>query len=363
MNLLLWSTYCAHPVGGMERTSLEIALQLHHRGHRVIIAGAYDNAPELRAKIPPDIPFYPLDMHSSRRKPHLAAARLAARLLREHRIQVVSAHGSVFALHEVCRRRRVPLAWTIHGIAPRETGWVTRLKTAAVARVMAHPTTHVIGVSQCTAESVARQFPRLDRTRLHFIHTGGMDDRALLELPEPRPGPPWQLGFVGRIVDQKQPLELVRLAHCLTGRLDYQIHIFGDGPLLPELKAAAPADRFQFHGYWTAGRPSMVSQFHLLVHTAKEEPLGLVLIESNLGARPVAAYGVDGVLEIIANRETGIHVAPRDVTALAAAVCELTGPRYLEYARAARQRAAQHFTLGQMMDQYEKLFERLCAHV
>jgi len=136
MNVLLWSTYVEHPVGGMERTSLEIALQLHQRGHRVILAGAYDHAPELRAKIPANMPYYFFDMHRQRVKPHLAAARLAGRLMDQYQIQVVSAHGSVFALHEVCRRRKIPMVWTIHGASPRPPGIMNRLKTAAVRHVL-----------------------------------------------------------------------------------------------------------------------------------------------------------------------------------------------------------------------------------
>ena len=97
MNVLVWSSYVAHPVGGQERTSLEIALQLHQRGHHVVLVGAYDNAPELRAKIPATMPYYFFDMHRRRVKPHFAAKRLLRRVMEQHHIQIVSAHGSVFA--------------------------------------------------------------------------------------------------------------------------------------------------------------------------------------------------------------------------------------------------------------------------
>src|ERR1039458_1077206 len=97
MNVLVWNSWVAHPAGGMERIALEIALQLHSRKHTVVLVGAYDNAPELRARIPADMPYYFFDLYSRRFKPHFAAGRLLGRVIRDHEIEIMSAHGSVFA--------------------------------------------------------------------------------------------------------------------------------------------------------------------------------------------------------------------------------------------------------------------------
>src|ERR1017187_1125567 len=119
MNVLVWNSWVAHPAGGMERIALEIALQLHSRKHTVVLVGAYDNAPELRARIPADMPYYFFDLHRSRIKPHLAARRLLTRVMREHQIAAVSAHGNIFGLYVACQKVHVPLVWTIHGAGPR----------------------------------------------------------------------------------------------------------------------------------------------------------------------------------------------------------------------------------------------------
>jgi len=365
MNVLVWSTYVKHPVGGMERTSLEIALLLHQRGHRVILAGAYDNAPELRAKIPATMPYYFFDMHRRRLKPHLAAARLAGRLLDQHQIQIVSAHGSIFALHEVCRRRSIPMVCTIHGAEARSPGILNRLKTAAVRRVFTWQGTHVVGVSRATSEIIHGQFPEMNAARVHSIITGGMNDTALAALPLPQPGPPWHLGFIGRVVRQKRPLDLVEVARGLEGHLDYRMHIFGDGPLLTELRKAVQVagldGRFILHGYWDKGTTGMVEQFQILVHPAEEEPLGLSIIESQLAGRPVAAYKVGGIPEILREGVTGMMVPVRDTAGLVAAVRSMAGPSFVGLSQAARGRATQEFTIKHMIDQYEALLERLCA--
>jgi glycosyltransferase involved in cell wall biosynthesis len=363
MNVLVWSSYVAQPVGGQERTSLEIALQLYQRGHHVILVGAYDNAPELRAKIPAAMPYYFFDMHRRRIKPHLAVARLLQRLMKRHQIQVVSAHGSVFALHEICRWRGIPMVWTIHGAQPRSPGILNRLKTALVRHVVTWPGTHIVGVSRATAEIIHGQFPKMENSQVHYIITGGMNDDALATLPPPQPGPPWHLGFIGRIVRQKRPLDLVEVAQGLEGHLDYRMHVFGDGPLLGELRDAIEqsgiAEKFIVHGYWDRGTPGMIEQLQILIHPSEEEPLGLSLIEAQLGARPVVAYKVGGIPEILEEGVTGLMVPVGDVPGLIAAIRSVSGQVFTSYSQAARKRATKQFTMKQMIDQYEALLERL----
>ena len=283
----------------------------------------------------------------------------------EYKIQIVSAHGSVFAIHEMCRRRKIPMVWTIHGAAARSPGILNRLKTASVRHVLTWKGTHIVGVSRTTSELIHGQFPEMDAARVHYIITGGMNDTALAALPPPQPGPPWQLGFIGRIVPQKRPLDLVEVARGLEGHLDYRMHVFGDGPLLGSLREAVQksglAEKFVLHGYWDKGTPGMVEQFQILVHPAEEEPLGLSLIESQLAARPVVAYKVGGIPEILLGGITGRMVTVGDTAGLTAAVRSIAGPSFVSLSQAARQRATQEFTIKHMIDQYETLFEKICA--
>src|ERR1017187_823922 len=221
MNVLVWSSYVARPVGGQERIAHELALQLHKRGHHVVLVGAYDNVDELRRKIPPEMPYYFFDLHARKIKPHLAAARLLGRLLDEYQIEVLSAHGNIYAPFEVCRLRKIPFIWTIHGTSGRAPkGVIERLKSAAVLRVLASPLTQVAAISQANARTIQHMHPKLDPRRIHVIHNGTTDEAALADLPLPAPGPPWRLGFVGRLVPLKRALDLVALARVLDGVLD-----------------------------------------------------------------------------------------------------------------------------------------------
>ena len=366
MNVLVWSSYVAHPVGGQERFALGLALHLHRQGNRVVLVGAYDNAPELRARIPADMPYYFFDLHRSRIKPHLAARRLLIRVMREHQIQAVSAHGNVFGLYLACQKAHVPLVWTIHGAGPRPQSLVGRVKSAAVARVMENPGTYVVAISGATADVIRQQFPGLDAQHLQIIHPlHGLHEAALAQLPLPTPAPPWHLGFIARLVERKRPLELIEVARKLDKVLDFKLHVFGDGPLLPDLRAAIQREqldsRFVLHGYWDKGSPSMVEQFQVLVHTDPSEPFGTVIVEAQFGGRPVVAYNGGGIPEIVSHGVTGWLVPPGDTNALADGVLRVTGPEFTEYATRARQRALENFSMTNMVNQYLALFERACA--
>ena len=366
MNVLLWSSWAAHPVGGQERISLELALQLHRRGHRIAVVGAYDNVPELRAKIPADLPFHHFDLHRKRVKPHLAAIRLIGRAAREIDAEVISAHGNMFAAHEVARRRHIPFVWTIHGSGNLGTGLIDRVKNAALRRVVNHPRSHLVAVSADSARILARNYPSLPAERLHVIHNGAVDEPALLALPPALPGPPWRLGFIGRLVEGKVPLDLVGLAQRLAGKMDFQMHVFGNGPqedaLRAAMRAAHVADRFVLHGYWDKGSPGMVEQMHILIHPSRAEGFASTFLEAQLGGRPAIGYDVGGNPESIEDGVTGRLVPLKDLDALAAAVRTLTAPAtYRQFADAARQRTLQKFTLARMTDRYLALFEQACA--
>jgi glycosyltransferase involved in cell wall biosynthesis len=365
MNILVWSSRVARPVGGQERVALGLALHLHQRSHKVVLVGAYDNAPELCDLIPPEMAYHFFDFHRPRFKPHMAAARRLSRIIADHNIQIVSAHGNVFGLFAACRQHNVPLVWTIHGAEPRPGGLLGRMKTLAVIRVMSNACTQVVAVSNATADIIQRQFPRLDPGRLHVIHNGIIDEDSLRALPLPQAGPPWRLGFVGRLAERKRPLDLVEVAKRLEGKLEFRFEIFGDGPLLAPLREAIAAarleHRFTLHGYWDKASAGMMQQFQILVHPDSVEPFGGALLESQLSGRPVVAYRVGGNPEIVEHARTGWLVPLADAAGLADGVLRVAGQDFSIYSAAARERAEKKFSTSRMIDEYLALFERTCA--
>jgi glycosyltransferase involved in cell wall biosynthesis len=365
MNILVWCSWVAHPAGGLERIALEIARQLHARGHRVVLVGPYENSKELRQQIPANMPYYPFDVHRRWPKPHFAAGRLLSRLVAEHSIQLVSAHGSVMAPYRVCKRRDLPFVLTLHGLSPQTRQWGNRLMNFVLARVFMGGPTQLVAVSAATAQVAREQFPKLDTRRLQVIHNAATDEAGLLALPLRSAAGCWHLGFIGRLVERKRPLDLVEIARQLRGTLEFKLHVFGQGPLMEPLRAAVRREnldeRFVLHGYWDQGSPAMLEQLHLLVHTDSMEPFGGALLEAQLSGRPVVAYRVGGNPEIVAHGQTGWLAPLGDTKGIAEGVRLVTSEGYAAFCEHARKRAAELFPRSKMIDKYEDLFLGLCA--
>jgi len=92
--------------------------------------------------------------------------------------------------------------------------------------------------------------------------------------------------------------------------------------------------------------PRLMNEADLLVHPAKQEPLGRVLLEAAASGLPIVATGVGGTREIVADSESARLIAPNAPNALASAVIELASDRQLRerFSAAARQRVCQSFT-------------------
>ena len=118
-------------------------------------------------------------------------------------------------------------------------------------------------------------------------------------------------------------------------------------------------ERIRFVGALPAEEmPAAMAALDLLVHTARAEPLGLVLVEAMAMERPVVAYGDGGVLEVVVDGETGLLVPPGDVAALAQAVARLARDRPQREAlgRAGRERVLARFTAEAMARRVEGIY-------
>jgi len=118
-----------------------------------------------------------------------------------------------------------------------------------------------------------------------------------------------------------------------------------EGELTDTFRRTGLADQFHGLGY-REDVNRLVNEADLLVHPAKQEPLGRVLLEAAAAGLPIVATDVGGTSEIIADGSSGRLVAPGDAPSLAAAVVELAtdSPLRNRFAAAARQRVAREFT-------------------
>jgi glycosyltransferase involved in cell wall biosynthesis len=188
-----------------------------------------------------------------------------------------------------------------------------------------------------------------------------------VELDPPREPAPWTsdgapvVGFVGRLVPRKGPLELVRAAPAIwAARPDVRVVVVGDDPYEDEDPAYAASVRAA-PGIDHVGRvheaASILHHLDVLVLPSRQEPFGTVVAEAMAAGVPVVATRVDGLPELVQHGVTGELVEPDDTAALAVAVLRVLDQR--EAMGAAAREAAQRFGADAYADRVEDLLLEL----
>jgi rhamnosyl/mannosyltransferase len=172
--------------------------------------------------------------------------------------------------------------------------------------------------------------------------------------------------FVGRLVGYKGVSFLLEAMKQIQAKLV----IVGDGPLDSELKEQARqlgiADKVLFVGN-LAGRDRLLAHYHasellVLPSVSKNEAFGLVQLEAMAFSKPSVVSKLDsGIVEVNVDGETGLHVPPRDASALATAIRSLLedDARRARMGAAARRRFEETFTRRRMVGSYRELYLKL----
>jgi D-inositol-3-phosphate glycosyltransferase len=176
------------------------------------------------------------------------------------------------------------------------------------------------------------------------------------------PGPagprrlPYRLLSVGRLVPRKGIATVVEALPALPGA---ELVVAGgpaagqvDGePEVRRLRALAGelgvADRLRFLGSVPHDEmPALIRDADVVVATPWYEPFGIVPLEAAACGRPLVGSAVGGLLDSVADGETGLLVPPRDPAALAAALADLLGDpeRRRRFGATARRRAEERYS-------------------
>jgi len=143
--------------------------------------------------------------------------------------------------------------------------------------------------------------------------------------------------------------------------------LFGQGPREEKLRREANrlglGDRVHFCGFerdW----PGLLPGLDLLLHPARREGLGAVVLEAMSAGVPVIASRVGGIVDAIEDGVDGRLVAPDDLAAWCGALLDLlrnAGERE-RLAAAARRKVESRFTIDRMTDSYVELYREITSH-
>jgi glycosyltransferase involved in cell wall biosynthesis len=123
------------------------------------------------------------------------------------------------------------------GKGPRLVCGLTGLHPDYMALIHAYSSVvdHSFGVSPLTTRAIV-ELCGIPCDRVEEIPTG-IADRTHPRIE--RSGSPLRLGFVGRLVADKRPLDIAKLTyHLMRSRVSYSLDVFGEGELRADLSAA-----------------------------------------------------------------------------------------------------------------------------
>lgn len=167
---------------------------------------------------------------------------------------------------------------------------------------------------------------------------------------------------LGRL-DRRKGLDIAfeALARTPAAELD----VVGDGDERSSLEALASRlsiqDRVRFRGHMVDVRDA-IAKADVVLSSARQEGLGIALLEAMAMGRPVVAFPTGGVPEIV-DDQTGWLTAESSVDALASAMnAAVSAPVERERkGAAARRRVVDRFSVGAMRTSYETIYASLTA--
>ena len=280
-------------------------------------------------------------------------------LVREHRIDIVHAHGykaDVYA-YLALRRAGVPLVSTCHNwlttdLKVRAYGVLDRMVLRRFAAVA------VVSVALRTTLLQAGFSPG----KLHLI-PNGIDVTpfrqavALAQTAAHRNAGP-RIGLIGRLSPEKGiDLFLQAAAEVHRQYPDAQFVVAGDGPERPALEALAAQLGLSPHVHFLGrsdAMPELLASLDLVVSASRFEGLPMIILEAMAGARPIVATSVGEIPTVLDGGKAGLLVPPEDSRALADAILTLLGDPALRltYAEQAAHRVATHFSADRMTAHY-----------
>jgi glycosyltransferase involved in cell wall biosynthesis len=200
--------------------------------------------------------------------------------------------------------------------------WGTDVELARRARPLARRVLRRARLVICASNALADAARELGAREVRVIPSGVVVPDRVGEEAEPP-----EVLFAGRLSSEKGILELVEAANGM------KLVVAGDGPLRNRVPGA-----LGFVPHHALG--PLYERAAVVAVPSHREGFGMACAEAMAYGRPVVAGAVGGLLDLVADGETGLLVPPRDVPALRGALERLLGDRELRrrMGEAARER-------------------------
>ncbi|WP_310423235.1 glycosyltransferase family 4 protein [Chamaesiphon sp. VAR_48_metabat_135_sub] len=282
-------------------------------------------------------------------------------------IDLIHVHGA----HELMIPLRLlfpnlPIVFTVHGYHEASAEISYRL-ACLFANLWA---TRVICVCQ-TEYDILVKFG-MNRAKLEMIYNGVATptiDRSIVASLATRfnldPTTQTIIGTAARLSEAKGLTYLLQaFARVAQDKANLRLVIAGVGELEQQLKQQSQdldiADRTIFAGYMD-NLPELMSLFNFFVLPSLQEACSLACAEAMAQQKAVIGTSIGGIVEQVADDETGFIVPPQDVDSLGDKIQYLLDRPELvdEFAQNGRKRYEEYFALDCMLSKTEDLYAKL----
>ena len=228
----------------------------------------------------------------------------------------------VFCVRQPLPTLYLPLVRLVHGCGARlGASWMLAPEFippvhADFSRAVAQ-TDAVASVSACTAGQFKTVYGYAGPVRVVPLHNLPFFD-APVPLP---PGPPWRIGYLGRLEIHQKNLDVLLDAFAILARerSDVELHLYGHGPdqgtLEKQAVAAGIGERVYFHGRYDhrSDLPGIMAANHFFVYASRFEggPC-FSLLEMVQAGRFCVASEVGGIPDLYAGHPEAGLLVPRD---------------------------------------------------
>jgi glycosyltransferase involved in cell wall biosynthesis len=203
-----------------------------------------------------------------------------------------------------------------------------------------------------------RDIDRVPPEKLVYIPNGTVVP-ALIQRPA---AGPIVIGTVGRLVEAKDYLTLMRAVHTMraAGRI-VTLYILGDGPERPILERAREELGLQsivmLPGF-QSDISAWMARFHLFVLSSIQEGQPMALLEAMAHGLPIVATRVGGIPDTIVDGVEGILVESKNAQELAAAIQQLLDDpdRGRMLGNNARKRVIQEYSIQAVCQRYIEIY-------
>jgi glycosyltransferase involved in cell wall biosynthesis len=364
MKILYWTDLYLPHVGGVEVFSAKLIPALQKRGYEIAIVTSHAAFQLPDYSCDNNIQVYRFHfleaLNKGNLKQAIAIRQQINQFKQDFQPDLVHLHfGPTSYFHlKTIDAYRTPTLTTIHAVPEASLS-----TTQSVLYKMLQNSDWVNTVSPQGLEKMRQYMPEI-ASHSSCVYYG-------LELPDLEPitpsfDPPTLL-CLGRLVPQKGfDVALNAVASLLKRFPQTRLVIAGDGSertaLVNQAKELGIEKVVDFKGLVPPEQvPTLLNDVSMVLLPSRFEGLPLVALQAAQMARPIVATNVDGLPELIIDRQTGILIEKDDPGLLSKAIafCLEHQDRAIAMGQAARERFQEIFSMESCVNNYDALYQQV----